>query len=176
MTKNASIAKSITKSTTNNAPNRPRNAPATNIPLVRGISAWLAVVRTYQVCSEVLAQRIAPLSIKLAQHDVMMNLLQQPQQTQQQLAEKSFVTKSHMSGVLTEMVELGWLKRIDSDVDKRSKIVSLTPQGLALAKRAYTAQAEVVNAMMSPLTDKQIASLEQVSRAAVVSLHALAAD
>jgi DNA-binding MarR family transcriptional regulator len=148
---------------------------ATEISPVRGISAWLAVVRTYQKCSEVLAAQTAPLGLKLAQHDVMMNLLIQQQQTQQQLAEKSFVTKSHMSSVLTEMVERGWLTRVESDIDKRSKLIALTPAGLKIAKQAYAAQATVVNAMMGSLSDKQIAALEQVSKDAVVSLNELTA-
>jgi hypothetical protein len=45
---------------------------------------------------------------------------------------------------------------------------------LALAQRAYGVQTQVVNAMMSPLSDKQITELEIVSRNAVVSLNALA--
>jgi hypothetical protein len=45
---------------------------------------------------------------------------------------------------------------------------------LALAQRAYGVQTQVVNAMMSPLSDKQINELEKVSRNAVAALGALA--
>jgi DNA-binding MarR family transcriptional regulator len=137
---------------------------------IRGIGAWLAVVRTYQKCSEVLSAQIKPLGLKLAQHDVMMSLLVTPEQTQQQLAEKSFVTKSHMSAVLTEMAALGWVSRADSSADRRSKVIALTPSGLAVARRALAAQAKVVAVMMDPLTDKQIAELEKLSRNAVTVL------
>jgi DNA-binding MarR family transcriptional regulator len=140
---------------------------------VRGMGAWLAVVRTYQKCSETLTTRIKPLGLKLAQHDVMMNLLLVPGQTQQALAEKSFVTKSHMSAVLSEMATRGWIARADSDVDRRSNVIRLTPAGMALARRAYAAQAQVVDAMMAPLSDPQINALERVSRNAVVALLAL---
>jgi DNA-binding MarR family transcriptional regulator len=145
--------------------------PASHV--ARGTDAWLAVVRTYQKCSDTLTQRIAPLGLKLAQHDVMMNLLLHAQPTQQQLAEKSFVTKSHMSAVLSEMLQLGWITRTDSTADKRSKLISLTPSGRALALKAYAAQAVVIDAMMGPLTDKQIVELERVSRNAVGALEAL---
>lgn len=140
---------------------------------VRGLSAWLAVVRTYQKCSDVLLERIKPLGIKLAQHDVLMNLLMTPQQTQQQLAANSFVTKSHMSSVLTEMADLGWIERTDSVTDKRSKVIRLTSAGYRLAQRAHAIQAGVVNAMMAPLSDKQINDLEKISRNAVVALSAI---
>ncbi len=141
--------------------------------IIKGMNAWLAVVRTYQKCAEVLTARIKPLGLKLAQHDVMMNLLLVQEQTQQQLAEKSFVTKSHMSAVLAEMADLGWITRKDSTQDKRSKVIRLTRQGLALARRAYAAQAEVITVMMAPLTDKQVDELERVSRNATTSLSKL---
>jgi DNA-binding MarR family transcriptional regulator len=148
-------------------------SPITTPACVRGTDAWLAVVRTYQKCSDTLSQRIAPLGLKLAQHDVMMNLLMHAQPTQQQLAEQSFVTKSHMSAVLSEMLLQGWITRTDSSTDKRSKLISLTPSGRALALQAYAAQAVVINAMMGPLTDKQISELERVSRSAVAALAVL---
>jgi DNA-binding MarR family transcriptional regulator len=161
-----------------NMPSKTRNkiSPAfssTASTIIKGMSAWLAVVRTYQKCSEVLTARVKPLGLKLAQHDVMMNLLLVPAQTQQQLAEKSFVTKSHMSAVLAEMADLGWITRKDSKEDKRSKVIRLTRQGLAMARRAYAAQAVVIAVMMEPLTDKQIAELEKISRNATISLSKL---
>jgi DNA-binding MarR family transcriptional regulator len=137
---------------------------------VRGIGAWLAVVRTYQRCSEVLTAQIKPLGLKLAQHDVMMSLLVTPEQTQQQLAERSFVTKSHMSAVLTDMAALGWISRTESSADKRSKLITLTPRGLVIAGHALAAQANVVAVMMNPLTDRQITELEKLSRNAATAL------
>jgi DNA-binding MarR family transcriptional regulator len=139
----------------------------------RGLGAWLGVVRTYQKCSQVLSEGIKPLGLKLAQHDVMMNLLKMPEQTQQQLAGHSYVTKSHMSAVLTEMQALGWIGRTDSAVDKRSKVVCLTPLGRPLALRAYAVQTQVVDAMMAPLSDRQISDLEKLSRNAVAALDRL---
>jgi DNA-binding MarR family transcriptional regulator len=148
-------------------------SPKNTTSAARGTDAWLTVVRTYQKCSDTLTQRIAPLGLKLAQHDVMMNLLIHEQPTQQQLAEKSFVTKSHMSAVLSEMLHLGWITRTDSTFDKRSKLISLTPSGRALALRAYETQAVVIDAMMRPLTDRQISELERLSRNAVSALEGI---
>jgi DNA-binding MarR family transcriptional regulator len=140
---------------------------------VRGFNTWLAVVRTYQKCSEVLTEGVKPLGLKLAQHDVMMRLLIAQQQTQQQLAGSSFVTKSHMSAVLTEMAEQGWIERTESPTDKRSKVVRLTSAGHHLALQAHAVQAAVVGAMMAPLSDRQMGELERMSRNAVSALDAL---
>jgi DNA-binding MarR family transcriptional regulator len=140
---------------------------------VRGLASWLAIVRTYQKCADTLTERIKPLGIKLAQHDVMMNLLRSATLTQQQLAERSFVTKSHMSAVITEMEALGWITRVDSDVDKRSKLIALTRKGSALAARAYAVQIEVVTVMMGPLSDKQIDAITTFSNNAFSALSRL---
>ncbi len=140
---------------------------------VRGMGAWLAIVRTYQQCSETLSDGIKPLGLKLAQHDVMMNLLLSPTLTQQQLAERSFVTKSHMSAVLMEMAERGWVSREESEQDKRSKVITLTPDGLALAQQAWAIQAEVVKVMMGDLSNAQIKDIQDFSLKAhkALALH-----
>jgi DNA-binding MarR family transcriptional regulator len=139
------------------------------------MGAWLAIVSTYQLCSETLSAGIRPLGLKLAQHDVMMNLLLHPALTQQQLAERSFVTKSHMSAVLTEMAERGWVSREDSQDDKRSKVIALTPAGLVLAQQAYAVQAQVVQVMMGGLSPAQITEMQDFSRKAQSALKAFRA-
>jgi DNA-binding MarR family transcriptional regulator len=123
-----------------------------------------------------MTQGIKPLGLKLAQHDVMMSLLSAPQQTQQQLASKSFVTKSHMSAVLTEMELLGWIQRGDNLLDKRSKVICLTTSGMVLAQSAFALQTAVVDGMMSPLSDKQIHELEKISRQAIAALGTIQAS
>jgi DNA-binding MarR family transcriptional regulator len=150
------------------------NTPLKPTEDVRGLGAWLAIVRTYQKCADTLSERIKPLGIKLAQHDVMMNLLRTPTLTQQQLAERSFVTKSHMSAVITDMEAEGWITRIDSDTDKRSKEITLTRKGTALAARAFALQTVVVKLMMGPLSDKQIDFIAKFSMDAFESLDASA--
>ena len=128
------------------------------------------MVRTYQKCSESLTNGIKPLGIKLAQHDVLINLLLLPGQTQQQLAQHSFVTKSHMSAVLAEMEEAGLLTRQSNVDDKRSKVIALTATGLSLAQQAFSVQEKVVAMMLAPLTDKQVDELEKMSRSAARAL------
>jgi DNA-binding MarR family transcriptional regulator len=137
---------------------------------VRGIGTWLAIVSTYQTCSETLTLGIKPLGLKLAQHDVLMNLLMGSSLTQQQLAQRSFVTKSHMSAVLMEMQELGWIDRTGSEEDKRSKVITLTAQGRQLAQSAWQIQAQVVHGMMNPLSDQHLQDLLNFSMQAQTAL------
>jgi DNA-binding MarR family transcriptional regulator len=136
---------------------------------IEDLRAWTSVVRAYQLCSDTLVARLKPLDLKLAQFEVLVRLLYEPEQTQQALAQHSFVVKSHMSGLLVEMAAKGWVKRADSETDKRSKVVTLTSKGLALAKKAAAIQTDVVSVMLEPLSKKQIrdveAAMNTVSRA-----------
>ncbi len=154
-------------------PNPTAQASSLSPRLVHGIAAWIDVVCTYQACAETLSERVKTVGLKLAQHDVLMNLLRSESLTQQQLAQKSFVTKSHMSAVLTEMVELGWIDRSDSQADKRSKEITLTPPGRQLAHRAFALQAQVVTAMMGNLSDTELTFIQDFSSNAQKALKAL---
>jgi MarR family transcriptional regulator, organic hydroperoxide resistance regulator len=124
------------------------------------LRAWTSVVRAYQLCSDALVTRLKLIGLKLPQFEVLVRLLYEPGQTQQDLAQHSFVVKSHMSGLLAEMAEEGLIKRVDSALDKRSKVVTLTAKGTALAKKAAAVQAEVVSTMLTPLSAKQIHDVE----------------
>jgi MarR family transcriptional regulator, organic hydroperoxide resistance regulator len=145
-----------------------KSAKALAMP--RGAGAWLAVVRTYQQCTHTLSELVKPLGLKLAQHEVLMHLLRDEELSQQHLASRSFVTKSHMSGVIVEMIERGWLARSGSDLDRRAKLVRLTPEGRALALQALATQNKVIHTMMDPLTDRQVIELERISLDAVERL------
>lgn len=126
------------------------------------IRSWMSVIRTYNLCNVSLINRLKPLGLKLAQFEVLVKLLHDPEQSQQKLAANSYVVKSHMSGLLSDMIENGWVKRSEHESDKRSKLISLTPGGLALAKKAAIVQAEVVGTMFAPLTKKQISDTEKI--------------
>jgi DNA-binding MarR family transcriptional regulator len=137
------------------------------------LRAWMSVVRTYQLCSDTLITKLKPLDLTLPLFEILVSLLAIPNQTQQQLAARSFVVKSHMSGLLADMVERGWVKRSVSAVDKRSKVVALTAKGATLAAKATAIQIEVVSAMIAPLSQKQIRDMEATMNIVATALEAL---
>ena len=137
------------------------------------LRAWTSVVRTYQLCSDMLISRLKPLDLTLPLFEILVSLLGTPNQTQQQLVDRSFVVKSHISGLLANMEERGWIKREAGENDKRSKVVTLTAKGITLAKKAATIQIEVVSAMITPLSQKQIHDMETTMRTVAAALEAL---
>jgi DNA-binding MarR family transcriptional regulator len=136
-------------------------------PSALAVQSWLSVVRAYNLCTTVLSQRLAALNLHIAEHEVLVNLLRLPGLTQQQLAERCFVAKSGISMLVTRMERAGWVERSASEADARARLLHLTSKGLALAKRAYAMQSEVVGAMTARFSEEELSfvdeSMQQVS-------------
>lgn len=123
---------------------------------------WLAVVRAYHLCSELMAQRLGALNVRTADHEILVNLRREPGLSQQALAARCFTAKSHVSNLLGEMESRGWVKREADPADGRVKRLVLTAAGMRMAERTAAVQAEVV-ALMTVGVPR--AELEQVHAA-----------
>jgi DNA-binding MarR family transcriptional regulator len=137
----------------------------------QSVRAWLSVVRAYQACTESILRELRPLGLKVSHFDILLNLLASGAQTQQQLALRTYVVKSHMSGLLGQMIAAGWLKRVASRTDKRSNLVSLTPSGKAQAIAAKHIQQSVMRTMFANLTEKQVHDTEVVMQQVTAALE-----
>jgi DNA-binding MarR family transcriptional regulator len=129
---------------------------------VEATRAWLSVVRAYNLCDAVLTQRLAPLGIRVVEHEVLANLARTPGLTQQQLAERCFAAKSGVSVLITRMEADGWVLREADASDARAKRLSLTSAGAALARRSMAIQADVVAVMAANMSARELAMTEEV--------------
>lgn len=124
--------------------------------------SWLAVVRAYHLCSELMARRLGELGVRTAEHEILVNLRREPGLSQQALASRCFTAKSHVSALLSEMEARGWVRREPDPVDGRVKRLVLAPAGARMAERTAAVQAEVVALMTSGVAPEE---LEQVRAA-----------
>lgn len=108
---------------------------------------WLAVVRAYHLCDQVLGRRLAALGLKTSEHEVLVNLLLYPGSTQQQLSAHLFAAKSVVSSLVSKLEARGLLRRDADERDARVWRLHLTADGDALARQALAVQIEVVSAM-----------------------------
>lgn len=130
--------------------------------------SWLAVVRAYHQCSELMAQRLGALGVRTAEHEILVNLRREPGLSQQALAARCFTAKSHVSTLLGEMEARGWVRREPDPADARVKRLLLAPAGARMAERTAAVQAEVVALMTDGVP---AAELERV-RAAMAGVSA----
>lgn len=130
--------------------------------------SWLSVVRAYHLCSELMTQRLDPLGVRTAEHEILVNLRREPGLNQQELAARCFTAKSHISHLIGSMEARGWVKRESDPGDGRVKRLMLAPAGARLAARTAAVQAEVVALMTDGLAREDLvqvrSAMAEVSR------------
>lgn len=125
------------------------------------VRSWLSVVRAYHLCEALMSRRLAALDVKLAEHEILANLLREPGLSQQGLAQRCFSAKSHISGLIGSLEQRGLVRREPDPADARAKCLHLTPEGEVLARRSGAVQAEVVRLMTQDFSAAELAQVEQ---------------
>jgi DNA-binding MarR family transcriptional regulator len=123
------------------------------------VRSWLAVVRAYNQCDALMARRFAALGVRTAEHEILANLRRDPGLSQQALAARCFTAKSHVSALIADLEQRGWVRRESDPADARAKRLTLTAEGARVAERTARVQAEVVALMTAGYA---AADLEQV--------------
>jgi len=149
----------------------PRPVPAGAQP--SAVRTWLAVVRTYLLCDEVMALRLAPLHVRIAEHEVLANVASEPGLSQQALAARCFTAKSHVSALVVSLEQRGWLHREVDPADARVRRLRLTRSGEAMARKTMAVQADVVQAMASRVSNAELLGIESAMQRVGEALEAL---
>lgn len=114
---------------------------------------WVAVARACHVLERTLAAKLAPLDLKPAQLDVLMNLYRHPGMSQHDVARRLLVGRSNITMLLPQLETQGLLRRESDAKDKRVMRLYLTETGEKLLMKAlkiYSALIERVMAQSSP--------------------------
>ena len=131
---------------------------------IGGYRAWVQVVKTYQKCHRLLTQRLAPLGITVASHEVLLAIARDEGLSQNQLARHLLVAKSNVTGLLNRLGKSGLVERRPDPQDARSHCIHLTASGHRLLTRAIRVQAEVVALMIDACSPTEVAMLDAVMR------------
>jgi len=126
----------------------------------QAVRTWLSVVRAYHLCDAVMAERLARLDVRTAEHEVLANLVRDPGISQQVLAARCFTAKSHISALLRSLEERGLVLREQDPADARARRLYVTRSGEALAKKTIAAQSDIVAAMTRAVPAKDMAFIE----------------
>jgi DNA-binding MarR family transcriptional regulator len=127
-----------------------------------GTEAWLSVVRSYNLCDSVLTARLAVHGVRVGTHEVLMNLLKNPNLTQQELASHCFVAKSGVSMLISGMEKDGLVLRLADADDARIKRVSLTAKGEQLAQKTLQIQLDIVRAMTESVDEIDLKKIKTI--------------
>jgi DNA-binding MarR family transcriptional regulator len=102
--------------------------------------------------------------LTLAQFGVLANLQAAPEISQQALANRLFVTKGNIVGLLNRLECRGLVQRRPDPEDGRTHIVSLTEQGTALAAQVVPAHERLVAEYMGLISDEDQLALHNLLR------------
>lgn len=116
---------------------------------------WVAVARACHVLERALTVRLAPVDLKPAQLDVLMNLYRHPGMSQHDLARRLLVGRSNITMLLPQLEKRGLLRRQGDEKDKRILRLTLTEAGEELLMRALKIHMALIETAMSQSTPEE---------------------
>lgn len=121
--------------------------------------AWYRFIRLYSGMRTLFAARLRELDLTVAQCDMLATLSQSEGISQQELADRLYVTKGNISGLIDKLVQRGFVERRPSALSRRACAIHLTEQGRRVACAAIRAQEHFVADIFGPLPDHKTRAL-----------------
>jgi MarR family transcriptional regulator, organic hydroperoxide resistance regulator len=126
------------------------------------LRVWFRFVRLNRRVTQAIASELKAIGLSIPQFDLLSNLTEREGLTQQELAERLYVTKGNVSGLVDRLVEAGLVERRALAGDRRSHALHLTERGRALAERGLAAQRAYVARTLGRLPVSDLADLERI--------------
>lgn len=123
---------------------------------------WFRFIRLNRRAANAVAAELKTLGLSIPQFDLLSTLTEREGLSQQELAERLYVTKGNVSGLLDRMVEAGLVERRSIPGDRRSNALHLTPKGRDLANQGIAAQRAYVMRTLGTLPAQDLADLERI--------------
>jgi MarR family transcriptional regulator, organic hydroperoxide resistance regulator len=90
---------------------------------------YFRFIRLQQRVFGEMAQTLKPTGLSIPQFDVLSTLTEQQGLSQSDLAQRLYVTKGNVSGLIDRLVDAGFVERRNAPGDRRSNALFLTPAG-----------------------------------------------
>lgn len=123
---------------------------------------WFRVMRLHHRALGAMSARLKALGLSVAQFDLLSSLSEREGVSQSELAEKLYVTKGNVSGLVDRLVQSGLVERRAIAGDRRSYAMHLTMEGRRLAEAGLAAQRGFVSETLGTLPQQDIAELERI--------------
>jgi MarR family transcriptional regulator, organic hydroperoxide resistance regulator len=125
------------------------------------VRVYFRLLRLHRRIGGAIARELKALGLSIPQFDLLSTLTEREGTTQQELAERLYVTKGNVSGLVDRLVEAGLVERRAAG-DRRSHALHLTRKGRELAERGIAAQRAYVARTLGRLPDRDLAELERI--------------
>lgn len=126
------------------------------------LRVWFRVIRLHRRAFAAIAGELKGIGLSIPQFDLVSTLTEREGLSQQELAERLYVTKGNVSGLVDRLVEAGLVERRPIPGDRRSHALHLTDRGRALAERGIALQQDYVRRTLGRLPAQDLAELERI--------------
>jgi DNA-binding MarR family transcriptional regulator len=126
------------------------------------VRVWFRLMRLETRMRVAVADRLRHIGLSVPQCDVLTTLTERQGISQQALAERLYVTKGNISGLIDRLVAAGLVERRAIVADKRQHAIYLTAAGRAAAEKAIACQHRFVAETIGRLPAGKLTSLDQL--------------
>ncbi|MBV1704427.1 MAG: MarR family transcriptional regulator [Hyphomicrobiales bacterium] len=121
---------------------------------------WFRLIRLETRIRVAIAERLRKLGLSTPQCDVLTTLSEREGVSQQELAERLYVTKGNISGLIDRLAAARLVERRSIAGDRRSRALYLTPKGRTAAADAIAVQRTFAAETIGALSAERLADFE----------------
>lgn len=129
------------------------------------MKVWLRFVRLNRRLYAAIASELRGIGLSVPQFDVLSTLSEREGLSQQELADRLYVTKGNVSGLVDRLVRSGLAERRTLPGDRRSHALYLTENGRVVVAQGLAIQRAYVDRTLGQLPATDIAALDRIQRA-----------
>jgi MarR family transcriptional regulator, organic hydroperoxide resistance regulator len=126
------------------------------------LRVWFRLIRLHTRSRMAVANRLRAFDLSVPQCDVLTTLTEREGVSQQELAERLYVTKGNISGLIDRLAANGLVERRAIVGDRRSHAIHLTPAGRELALHGIEAQKNFVAETFGRITPEKLNQFDQL--------------
>ncbi len=126
------------------------------------LRTWFRFLRLHQRITARAAAEYRRIGLSIPQFDLLSTLSEREGISQQEVAERLYVTKGNVSGLIDRLAALGFVERRALPNDRRSYALFLTPEGRAITERGLALQRRLVAATLGSLPASDLMALDPI--------------
>jgi MarR family transcriptional regulator, 2-MHQ and catechol-resistance regulon repressor len=125
------------------------------MPTVSGVHIWLVLMKAFHSLSACSSRDWRDSGLGDSDFRVMEVLLHKGPLPVNAMGPKVFLTPGSISMAVDRLYERGLVSRVDSEADRRVRVVDLTVKGRTLIRRVFNAHAKTMEELAQVLTESE---------------------
>ncbi len=126
------------------------------------VRVWYRLIRLETRMRVAVSEGLRKIDLSVPQCDVLTTLTEKEGVSQQDLAQRLYVTKGNISGLIDRLALAGLVERRSIAGDKRQHAIYLTQSGRAAAEAAIGVQHALIARTFGKLPPEKLASFEEL--------------